>query len=147
MAVTNILKIMGATTLLSATSNDVGMNLRLVGYGLSISRYQGIYIHASGNCVFQAPILTMPSFNPADALIKAADNLVDTINGIMPKNKVTSDAVEQLMEIYQDTGRESNMRSTNSKGALGTSASSKGKGTKAGGRTRSKPPEHPNIIT
>ena len=43
----------------------------------------------------------MPSFTPADALIKAADNLVDTINGIMPKNKVTSDAVEQLMEIYK----------------------------------------------
>ncbi len=29
--------------LLSATSNDVGVNVRLVGYGLSISRYQGIY--------------------------------------------------------------------------------------------------------
>ena len=43
----------------------------------------------------------MPSFTPADALIKAADNLVDTINGFMLKNKVTSDAVEQLMEIYK----------------------------------------------
>jgi len=43
--------------------------------------------------------LTMPSFTPADALIKAADNLVDTINGIIPKNMVTLDAVEQLMEI------------------------------------------------
>ena len=43
----------------------------------------------------------MPSYTPADALIKAADNLVDTINGIIPKNMVTSDAVEQLMEIYK----------------------------------------------
>ena len=43
----------------------------------------------------------MPSFTPADALIKAADNLVDTINGIIPKNTVTSDAVEQLMETYK----------------------------------------------
>ena len=43
----------------------------------------------------------MPSFNPADDLVTAADNLVDTINGIMSKNKVTSDAVEQLMEIYK----------------------------------------------
>jgi len=43
----------------------------------------------------------MPSFTPADALIKAADNLVDTISGIMPKNKVTSDAGEQLMEIHK----------------------------------------------
>ena len=31
--------------LLSATSNDVGVNVRLVGYGLSVSRYQGIYSH------------------------------------------------------------------------------------------------------
>ena len=29
--------------LLSATSNDVGVNVRLVGYGLFVSRYQGIY--------------------------------------------------------------------------------------------------------
>ena len=43
----------------------------------------------------------MPNFTPADALIKAADNLVNTINGIMPKNSVTLDAVEQLMEIYK----------------------------------------------
>jgi len=48
---------------------------------------------------FKHKYLTMPRFTPADALIKAADNLVDTINGNMPKNKVTSDAVEQLMEI------------------------------------------------
>ncbi len=31
--------------LLSATSNGVGVIVRLVGYGLSISRYQGIYTH------------------------------------------------------------------------------------------------------
>ena len=34
---------MGAMMLLLATSNDVGVNVRLVGYGLSVSRYQGIY--------------------------------------------------------------------------------------------------------
>ena len=34
---------MRATMLLSATSNGVGVNVRLVGYGLSVSRYQGIY--------------------------------------------------------------------------------------------------------
>jgi hypothetical protein len=50
---------------------------------------------------FKHKYLTMPSFTPADALNKTADNLVDTINGIMPKNNVTSDAVEQLMEIYK----------------------------------------------
>ena len=29
--------------LLSATSNSVGVNVRLIGYGLSFSRYQGIF--------------------------------------------------------------------------------------------------------
>ncbi len=43
----------------------------------------------------------MPSFTPTDALITAVDNLVDTINRIIPKNMATSDAVEQLMEIYK----------------------------------------------
>jgi hypothetical protein len=50
---------------------------------------------------FKHKYLTMPSFTPADALITAADNLVDTINGIIPKHTVTSDAVEQLMEIFK----------------------------------------------
>ena len=46
--------------LLSATSNGVGVNVRLVGYGLSVSRYQGIYTghrafgttvgHTNSNC-------------------------------------------------------------------------------------------------
>ncbi len=43
MVVTNTLKIMGATMLLLATSNGVGVNVRLVGYGLFVSRYQGIF--------------------------------------------------------------------------------------------------------
>jgi hypothetical protein len=41
--VTNTLKIMRATMLLLATSNGVGVNVSLVGYGLPFSRYQGIY--------------------------------------------------------------------------------------------------------
>jgi hypothetical protein len=42
---------MGATMLLSATSSGVGVNVRLVGYGLSISRYQGIYNPSGGQVV------------------------------------------------------------------------------------------------
>jgi hypothetical protein len=41
---------MRAAMLLATTSNGVGMNVRLVGYGLSVSGYQGIYkcyIHSS----------------------------------------------------------------------------------------------------
>jgi hypothetical protein len=45
--VTNTLKITRATMLLWATSNGVGVNVRLVGYGLSVSRYQGIYTHTN----------------------------------------------------------------------------------------------------
>ena len=43
----------------------------------------------------------MPTITPTDALIKAADNLVDAINDQLPKNKVTADAVEQLMDIFK----------------------------------------------
>ena len=43
----------------------------------------------------------MPTITPSDALIKAADNLVEVINGQLPKSNVTSDAVEQLMEIFK----------------------------------------------
>jgi hypothetical protein len=57
--------------------------------------------HICETVFFKHKYLTMPNFTPTDALIKAADNLVDTINGIMPKNSVTLDAVEQLMEIYK----------------------------------------------
>jgi hypothetical protein len=45
--------------------------------------------------------LTMPTIMPADALIKAADNLVDAILGHLSKNSVTADTVKQLMEIYK----------------------------------------------
>jgi hypothetical protein len=43
----------------------------------------------------------MPTITPADALIKAADNLVAIISGRLPKNSVTADAMEQLMKIYK----------------------------------------------
>jgi hypothetical protein len=50
--VTNTLKIMRATMLLSASSNGVDVNVRLVGYGLSVSRYQGIYRFISFSSLF-----------------------------------------------------------------------------------------------
>ena len=50
---------------------------------------------------FRHKYLTMPTITPADALIKAVDNLVDVITGQLLKNSVTADAVEQLMEIYK----------------------------------------------
>ena len=50
---------------------------------------------------FKHKYITMPSFTPADALIRAADNLTTAINGAMPKNSATGDAVEQLLEIFK----------------------------------------------
>jgi hypothetical protein len=55
--VTNTLKIMGATMLLLATSNDGGVNVRLVGYGLSVSRYQGIYYKEFGDVGLDGELL------------------------------------------------------------------------------------------
>ena len=49
---------------------------------------------------FKHKYLTMPTITPADALIKAADNLVDAISGVIPRNSITEDAVLQLMAIY-----------------------------------------------
>ncbi len=43
----------------------------------------------------------MPSITLADALIKAVDNLVDTITGKLPRNSTTTQVVEQLMDIFK----------------------------------------------
>ncbi len=43
----------------------------------------------------------MPTITPADALIKAGANLVDVILGLLPKNSITANVMEQLMEIYK----------------------------------------------
>jgi len=50
---------------------------------------------------FKHKYLTMPTITSADALIKAADNLVDAISGVIPKNSITEDTVLQLMTIYR----------------------------------------------
>ena len=42
----------------------------------------------------------MPTITPADALIKAADNLEDAISGVIPKDSITEDVILQLMAIY-----------------------------------------------
>jgi hypothetical protein len=43
----------------------------------------------------------MPSTTLEDALIKAVDNLEDTITGNLPRNTTTAYAVEQLMDIFK----------------------------------------------
>jgi hypothetical protein len=43
----------------------------------------------------------MPTITSADALIKAADNLVDTILGNLPPNTTIAQVVEQLIDIFK----------------------------------------------
>jgi hypothetical protein len=43
----------------------------------------------------------MPTLNPADALIQAADNLTSAIAGIDPPPNMTTDAINQLMHIFK----------------------------------------------
>jgi hypothetical protein len=43
----------------------------------------------------------MPTITPADALIKAADRLVNAISGVIPTKNITKDAILQQMAIYR----------------------------------------------
>ncbi len=43
----------------------------------------------------------MPSPTPADALIRAADNLTTTITGVIPPPNMTTNAIKQLIKIFK----------------------------------------------
>jgi hypothetical protein len=43
----------------------------------------------------------MPTITTSDALIHAADNLTDTIAGIIPPPNITTDAIDQLINIFK----------------------------------------------
>ena len=43
----------------------------------------------------------MPTITPADALIRAADDLTDALAGVVPPPNMTRDAVDQLMRIFK----------------------------------------------
>jgi hypothetical protein len=65
-----------------------------------VHQFNQVYTHLR-NHIFCHKYLTMPTIMPADALIKAVDNLVNAILDHLPKNSVAADAVKQLMEIYK----------------------------------------------
>jgi len=50
---------------------------------------------------FKHKYLTMPTITPADALIRAADDLTDALTGVVPPPNMTRDAVDQLMRIFK----------------------------------------------
>jgi hypothetical protein len=43
----------------------------------------------------------MPTLPPSDALIRAADNLTNAIAGIIPPPNITTDAIDQLINIFK----------------------------------------------
>jgi len=43
----------------------------------------------------------MPSLTPADALIRAADNLTTALAGVIPPPSMTTDAIAQLINIFK----------------------------------------------
>ena len=50
---------------------------------------------------FKHKYLTMPTITPADALIRAADDLTEALAGVVPPPNMTRDAVDQLMTIFK----------------------------------------------
>ncbi len=43
----------------------------------------------------------MPTLTPSDALIHAADNLTNAITGIIPPPNITTDAIDQFINIFK----------------------------------------------
>jgi hypothetical protein len=50
---------------------------------------------------FKHKYLTMPTITTSDALIRAADNLTDAIAGIISPPNITTDAIDQLINIFK----------------------------------------------
>ena len=50
---------------------------------------------------FKHKYLTMPTMTPADALLKAGTDLTTALQGVLPKESVTQEAIQQLMKIYK----------------------------------------------
>jgi hypothetical protein len=50
---------------------------------------------------FKHKYLTMPTLSPSDTLICAADNLTDTIAGIIPPPNITTNAIDQIINLFK----------------------------------------------
>jgi hypothetical protein len=50
---------------------------------------------------FKPKYLTMPTLTAADALIRAADNLTKALAGVIPPPNMTTDAINQLINIFK----------------------------------------------
>jgi hypothetical protein len=62
---------------------------------------------------FKHKYLTMPTITPADALIRAANDLTDAISGVIPPPpNMTRDAVYQLMLIFKQQAKKAKDNAT-----------------------------------
>ena len=61
---------------------------------------------------FKHKYLTMPTITPADALIRAADNLTEALKGVIPPPNMTTEAVDQLMLIFKQQAKKANNDAT-----------------------------------
>ena len=57
---------------------------------------------------FKHKYLTMPTLTPADALIKAADDLTAAIAGNIPPSTITDNAITQLLQIFKQQANSTN---------------------------------------
>jgi hypothetical protein len=57
---------------------------------------------------FKHKYLTMPTLTPADALIKAANDLTAAIAGNMPLSTITDNAITQLLQIFKQQANSTN---------------------------------------
>ncbi len=56
--------------------------------------------------------LTMPTITTTDALIRAANDLTNTITGVVPPPNMTQEAVEQLMVIFKQQAKKAKDNAT-----------------------------------
>jgi hypothetical protein len=50
---------------------------------------------------FKHKYLTMPSLTPADALIRASDDLMTALAGVIPPPSMTTEPITQLINIFK----------------------------------------------
>ncbi len=61
---------------------------------------------------FKHKYLTMPSLTPADALIRAADNLTTAIAEVIPPPNMTTDTIKQLIKIFKTQAKKEKDKAT-----------------------------------
>ena len=54
----------------------------------------------------------MPSLTPADTLIRAADDIITALAGVIPPPSMTTDAIAQLINIFKTQAKKEKDKAT-----------------------------------